>query len=105
MSNFLIFGSGSWGSALAIHLARAGHKVNLYTRNDANYYSMISKRCNEKYLPGIVFPANLKVTNNWKIVIQTCQYILISTPSSAFEEILQNVSPYIKKRKLPKTIQ
>ncbi len=61
---------------------------------------MLESRCNEKYLPGTPFPEKLKVIDNWLEVIKSCQYILISTPSIAFENTLESITPYIRQQKL-----
>ena len=51
-----VLGSGSWGTALAVHLARTGHDVRLWARDHALASTMASVRENAAYLPGISLP-------------------------------------------------
>ena len=46
-----VIGAGSWGTALAIQLARAGHPTFLWGRDLARIDAMRRARCNERYLP------------------------------------------------------
>ena len=46
-----VIGAGSYGSALAICLARNGNVVKLWGRDAAHVQLMADARCNEKYLP------------------------------------------------------
>ena len=53
----LVVGAGAWGTALAIHCARAGHEVTLWARNPAAFAGGTSPR-----LPGAPLPAGVQVT-------------------------------------------
>jgi len=57
-----VIGAGAWGTTMAVHLARKGHKVVLWTRHAARAERMQEVRENEKYLPSIRFPETLEVT-------------------------------------------
>lgn len=52
----IIFGAGSWGTALAVHLANAGHSAQLWGRDVDLVTAMRTERRNETYLPGIELP-------------------------------------------------
>jgi glycerol-3-phosphate dehydrogenase (NAD(P)+) len=54
-----VLGSGSWGTALAVHLARTGHDVRLWARDRTLAATMASQRHNDTYLPGIQLPPAL----------------------------------------------
>ena len=56
----IIFGAGSWGTALAVHLANAGHSARLWGRDIDLVAAMRSQRRNETYLPGIDLPRLLE---------------------------------------------
>lgn len=53
----VVFGAGSWGTALAVHLAHAGHRVRLWGRDAALVDTLRERRVNATYLPGIELPA------------------------------------------------
>lgn len=87
-----ILGSGSWGSAVAIHLARK-HKVYLWGRD---IKSLIVNRSNEKYLPGIKFPDNLIPTEDFAQGLTDANHIIMGVPSHSFKNILQKLPADIK---------
>ena len=66
----LVIGAGSWGTALAIQLARAGNPVKLWGRDESQMQRLASERCNERYLPGSSFPDNLLVCKTWSEAMQ-----------------------------------
>jgi len=55
----VVWGAGSWGTALAIHLARGGHETALWVYEDDLYPRMVQTRENEVFLPGFTLPDNL----------------------------------------------
>ncbi len=52
----LVLGAGSWGTALAIQLARAGLSVRLWARDPEHARAMAATRRNARYLPDALFP-------------------------------------------------
>jgi len=83
-----VLGAGSWGSALATHLARNQHNVYLWGRAEDNIEDIESSRENKNYLPGIKLPDNLTATTSMTAAIQDAEKVLIVTPSYAFRSIL-----------------
>ncbi|MDX1335887.1 MAG: NAD(P)-binding domain-containing protein, partial [Gammaproteobacteria bacterium] len=55
-----VIGAGSWGTALAIQLARNGHRAILWGRELDEMRDMIEHRYNARYLPDIRFPEDLE---------------------------------------------
>ncbi|WP_395946102.1 NAD(P)H-dependent glycerol-3-phosphate dehydrogenase [Caedibacter taeniospiralis] len=94
MSNtILVMGAGSWGTALALQLARAGHRVYLHSWKQAHNAQMIEDKHNHAYLPEIDFPTNLTAIEDWKNVIKQCDDILVATPSNGFIDTLRLLKP------------
>ncbi|HWQ88506.1 MAG TPA: NAD(P)H-dependent glycerol-3-phosphate dehydrogenase [Desulfitobacteriaceae bacterium] len=62
MSRIAVYGAGSWGTALAVILAKAGREVTLIGRDAAKIAKMKALRENLPYLPGILLPGNLELT-------------------------------------------
>ncbi len=85
-----VIGAGSWGTALAIHLA-AKHPVKLWSHNKAHVEEMQKLRLNERFLPEIPFPDNITLYADFAETIQDVALILIATPSSAFDEVLAQI--------------
>jgi glycerol-3-phosphate dehydrogenase (NAD(P)+) len=87
-----VIGAGSWGTALAIQLARAGHPVRLWGRDSAHIDSMREARRNTRYLPDAAFPNNLEVTVDMSAALQGARDALIAVPSQAFRSILKEMA-------------
>lgn len=83
-----VFGAGSWGTALGMHLARRGHETRLWDIDADHARRLQSSRCNERYLPGIALPDKLEVSADLDAVCETASGFLIVTPSHAFAETL-----------------
>ncbi|MEI6160738.1 MAG: glycerol-3-phosphate dehydrogenase, partial [Roseococcus sp.] len=64
MSELIVYGAGSWGTALAIHTARLGHGVTLWARDAGRAAEMQRARVNTRLLPGAAFPEGLRVTHD-----------------------------------------
>jgi glycerol-3-phosphate dehydrogenase (NAD(P)+) len=90
-----VIGAGSWGTALAIQLAREGHPTRLWGRNGARLDAMRLARRNDYYLPGAEFPDGLQVTNELKQALSGARDALIAVPSHAFRETLESVKPHL----------
>jgi len=90
-----ILGAGSWGTALAIHLARNGQTVHLWGRDAKKIQAMQKARCNEQYLPGVSFTENLFLHTDISKALSNVNNILLAIPSQAFREILNTIKPYV----------
>lgn len=76
-----VIGSGSWGTALAVHLARTGHDVRLWARDAALATAMADTRENGVYLPGVPFPESLSPTADMAKAMDEAQFVVIAVPS------------------------
>lgn len=85
-----VIGAGSWGTALAIHLA-AKHIIKLWSHNKEHVEEMRKARLNERFLPEIPFPDSISLFDNFEETIENVDIILIATPSTAFDEILKKI--------------
>ena len=83
-----VIGAGSWGTALAIQLARAGQTTYLWGRDPVQLDAMQRARCNERYLPAAAFPAPLQITRTMSEALDGVRDVLITVPSHAFRATL-----------------
>ena len=90
-----VLGAGSWGTALAMLLARNGNETRLWARSSEHVEQMQAESANEKYLPGINFPENLSVSSNLEATLDGVRDILIVVPSHAFRPLLKQIKPFI----------
>jgi glycerol-3-phosphate dehydrogenase (NAD(P)+) len=93
-----VIGAGSWGTALAIQLARAGHPTLIWGRDGAQLDTMRQARCNERYLPNAAFPAALAVAADLSHALRDGRDALIAVPSHAFRTTLMEIEPYLSAR-------
>jgi len=90
-----VIGAGSWGTALAIQLAREGHPTRLWGRDGVQLDAMRLARRNERYLPDAGFPDALLVTNDLREALGGARDALIAVPSHAFRATLESVKPHL----------
>lgn len=90
-----VYGAGSWGTALALQLARNGLDVLLWDFNSEHIALCGEQRENTHYLPGIPFPESLKCTDSIEEMVQHANDQLIVIPSHGFRDLLKNIKPFI----------
>ncbi|MGS0497833.1 NAD(P)H-dependent glycerol-3-phosphate dehydrogenase [Pseudoalteromonas mariniglutinosa] len=88
-----VLGAGSYGTALAICLARNGHVVTLWGRNSDDVATLAAERKNQRYLPDVTFPDTLHLEADLHTAVTTSQVILVVVPSHAFGDTLQQIKP------------
>jgi glycerol-3-phosphate dehydrogenase (NAD(P)+) len=90
-----VIGAGSWGTALAIQLARAGISARLWGRDSAQMHALQLVRCNERYLPDAPFPAALEIAADLQTVLDGVRDVLVVVPSPAFRATLEQVGRHL----------
>ena len=91
VSRIAIIGAGSWGTALAIVTARAGHDVRLWARNPEVVESINRERRNCVYLVDAQIPRRVLATNDLLEVLQRAELVVLAAPSHATREILMTM--------------
>lgn len=91
MSPIAVLGAGSWGTALAVQLARSGQPVSLWGRNTMELREVAAQRTNARYLPGVPLPDCLRLEPDLKRVVGTHRDLLVCVPSHAFRATLAAV--------------
>lgn len=87
-----ILGAGSFGTAMAIHLANHGHKVVLWGRDSKQLEQMANSRQNRQYLTNISFPNQLYLEQDLNTAIKQSTHKLIAVPSHAFADFLSQIN-------------
>ena len=95
MKQIAVIGAGSWGTALAVIAARAGHNVRLWSRNDAVVSSINEQHVNSCYLSSTSIPDSVTATGDIKTALQDASMVLLAVPSHAARETLLAMSPHL----------
>ena len=100
MKQIAIIGSGSWGVALAIHLAKNGNMVKIwsFSEEEANLLNN-EKKC--KFLPQAVIPDNIECRNSYEEVIKGADIILHVTPSKFTRDTVKQYKQYVDVKNQP----
>jgi glycerol-3-phosphate dehydrogenase (NAD(P)+) len=100
MAAVTVLGSGSWGTALAIQLARGGHDVKLWARNADLAASIAETRQNGTYLPGIPVPPNVRPTADLAAACAASEMLLFVCPSTGVRAMATAIHGLIADRPL-----
>lgn len=98
MRNVAVLGAGSWGTALAVHLARVGHDVRLWSRDPAFAALLQRRRENAVYLPDILLPDRLSVSSGLDHTLADCELVVSAIPSHGCRAVIQAAAPFIGPR-------
>lgn len=99
-SKIAIMGAGSWGTALALLLTKAGHNVVLWTRSQEDADAINDKRRHEKYLPGIDIPSNLRCYTDPEMALSKKDIVVFAVPSQYIRQNAKNFSQFLNKNQL-----
>lgn len=90
-----VIGAGSWGTALAVHLARTGHPTVLWGVAPPDMADLARDRVNRHYLPEAPFPDALTVAFSLAEALRGVDDLLVAVPSHAFRACLNQVRPLL----------
>ncbi len=93
--NCAVLGCGSWGTAIAVLLARQEHDIYLYSRRKQQIKDIENNRVNSDYFPQVKLPESIYPTNNIKECITNSRYIFIAVPTSATKTIASQLNKYL----------
>jgi glycerol-3-phosphate dehydrogenase len=93
-----VIGAGSWGTAVAVLLARGGLQVELGTRSEEKARELATKRENPAYLPGVALPEGLTVTRSSEIDVGDCDLVCLAVPSAALPAVVGTLADRIDPR-------
>jgi len=94
-STVAVFGAGSWGTALAMQLARNELQVNLWGHRLEHIERLIDECENSQYLPGIELNKNINPTASMQDCLRYAQLVLIVIPSKTFRAFLRSLKTHI----------
>lgn len=90
-----VLGAGSWGTALAVHLARSGHDVRLWARDPALVSEMHARRANAVYLPDVTLPGEVAVADSLVAAVRGRDLVVSAIPSHGCRAVIRSAVPHL----------
>lgn len=87
-----ILGQGAWGTALALHAARA-HAVRWWGRDPDRCQTLARTRQNETALPGCTIPDSIEIMENLRACVDGCDWVVLAVPVAAMNEVAALLKP------------
>jgi glycerol-3-phosphate dehydrogenase (NAD(P)+) len=86
-----VIGAGSWGTALSMVLADNGHNVRLWSHNPEQINEINQDHTNQKYLPNVMLPENIKGFASMKEALDGVEIIILAVPTKAIREVVRKM--------------
>ncbi|MEB6241816.1 NAD(P)H-dependent glycerol-3-phosphate dehydrogenase [Staphylococcus gallinarum] len=99
MSNVTVFGTGSFGTALANVLAENGHQVLMWGKNEQTINDINEQHKNTKYLNDAILDASIKATLDIEEATQFADIYLMALPTKAMREIAKKIDSLLTTKK------
>ena len=97
MSRITVLGSGAWGTAIALSLARKGnHQVTLWSHRAETAESLKRSRENLHFLPGFPFPDALRVTSDDALAVADAGILVCAVPSEFLRTTFTRLGQYVR---------
>src|SRR5687767_7542248 len=91
-----VIGAGAWGTTLAVRLAEDGERpVTIWAHTaDANERLAVDRE-NRKYLPGVIFPPNVRVATESAYLAEPHRAYLLAVPSAHLRQVVRTLEPML----------
>jgi glycerol-3-phosphate dehydrogenase (NAD(P)+) len=96
MKGIAVLGAGSYGTALAVQLARRGTPTWLWGRDRSALEQLQRERVNTRYLPDCHFPIGLTAGSDLRLALGEAEEVLIAVPSHALRETLRRIAGLLR---------
>ena len=98
MRRAAVIGAGSWGTAVAVLLARGGLEVQLGARNPERVAEMVEAGENRRYLPGVPLPETIDVRPASAIELAGLDLICLAIPSKSLPQAVGAIADRVSGR-------
>jgi glycerol-3-phosphate dehydrogenase (NAD(P)+) len=89
-TRFAVLGAGSWGTALAVHLGRIGHRVTLWARDAGVAQELARTRHNPRYLSDVTLPHQVEVTADLDAALDRTGFVVLAIPSLGLRSVMRD---------------
>jgi len=90
-----VIGAGAWGTTIAVLLAGSQRPVSLWTHSAESAERLAHARSNERYLPGVVFPPNVRIVTDDSYLAEPHRFYVLAVPSAHVRATLRQVGPHL----------
>ena len=98
-----VLGAGSWGTALSIHLARAGHEVVLWGRDPEVARGIRERGSHPRRLEGFSIPASVQATHDLPAAVAHASTLVLAVPCASFRPLLESMAGVPPERRILST--
>jgi len=98
MKTITIIGEGAWGTAIATLLATNGYTVKLWCRDKIVAETISKKRYNERYLPGVELPINVRPTTDLSEALYDVEWVFEAIPVVFLRSLLLQALPWVSSK-------
>ena len=96
MEKIVVIGAGSWGTALAVVLAKKGYQVVMWEYLSEKAKELQEKRENPVFLPGVKFPSTITVTDSLEDILKDSNFLLFSVPAQVLRKVVPLIAPQLR---------
>jgi glycerol-3-phosphate dehydrogenase (NAD(P)+) len=96
MYDITVLGAGSYGTALAIAIARNGNRTLLWGHEADHVAQLTAERTNQAFLPDVPFPEALALEDDLAKAASASRDLLLVVPSYAFADVLRRLKPHLR---------
>ncbi|MCL1885768.1 MAG: NAD(P)-dependent glycerol-3-phosphate dehydrogenase [Dehalococcoidia bacterium] len=100
MAKTCVIGTTSWGTTIAIMLARHGMEVSLWARTEDEAAHLRGKGPDKHIVGNAVFPSSLSVTSSVEEAVSSSDIVVMAVPSQTMRQNIKLVKPYLNAHKL-----
>jgi glycerol-3-phosphate dehydrogenase (NAD(P)+) len=90
-----VIGAGAWGTALAIHAARAGHAVRLWVYEPELLALLAKTRENPWFLPGVSIPAAVRPVGSLAEAAADAGLVVVAVPSHVVRRVARDLAGHL----------
>ena len=90
-----VLGAGSWGTALAVQLARMGHNTVLWDRHPDRCETINREHVNPRYLRSVQLPSALRAESDLQASVEHAELLVTGVPSHALREVMVDAVRYL----------
>ncbi len=98
MRRAAVIGAGSWGTAVAVLLARGGLEVQLATRSAAHAAEIEEARENRRYLEGVRLPGSVRVRQASEVELAGLDLVCLAIPSGSLPQAVGAIADRVGSR-------